>query len=87
MVVSLSACGSLPKFPVPTLKQPLVDKNVTHEYEYKNDEWSHLKTHPLSYVNGMFCVTEQEYLDIRNWLVDIKDNYTCKLKTNGQKEQ
>jgi len=76
----LSSCKSLPEFPVPTLKQPLFEKEVTREFEFKDENWVFMAQHDLSYTNGMFCVTAEEYQKIRNWLVDVKENYSCKLK-------
>lgn len=82
-VAALSGCATIQdKFPYPTLKQPLTAKQVTREYQYnkKTQDWKYIRTLPYNTINGMFCISEQEYLAIRNWIVDLDSQYTCKRR-------
>jgi len=84
MVVLLTSCASkLPQFPTPTVKQPLFKKNITNEYEFKNDEFKFKEAHPLEFSNGMFCITPEEYQQIRRWVIKVNTEFTCKENTNG----
>lgn len=84
MVVLLSSCANqLPKFPTPTVKQPLFKKNITNEYEFKDNEFKFKEVHSLDSVNGMFCITPEEYQQIRRWVIKVNTKFTCKENTNG----
>lgn len=83
MVAALSGCATIQNtFPFPTLKQPLKVKNVTREYEFdkKKSEWNFIRNLPYDAVNGMFCVSPEEYNAMRNWYADFQENYTCKKR-------
>jgi len=79
MVVTLTGCASkLPQFPTPTVKQPLFKKNITNEYEFKDNEFKFKEVHPLEFSNGMFCITPEEYQQIRRWVIKVNTEFTCK---------
>lgn len=84
MASSLIGCASqpLPDFPTPTIKQPLFKKDVTREYTFQKGEFKHKQDHPLDYSNAMFCISAEEYQKIRNWVIKVNNEYTCKENTN-----
>lgn len=82
--VLLSSCASkLPSFPVPTVKQPLFKKNITNEYEFKNNEFKFKEAHQLDYSNAMYCITLEEYQQIRRWVIKVNTEFTCKENTSN----
>ena len=82
-VVALSGCATIQDtFPFPTLKQPLKEKQVTREFVFnkKTSEWDFVRPLPYDTINGMFCVSPEEYISMRNWYVKFSEDYTCKKK-------
>ena len=81
--LGLSSCKGLPPFPDLRPKQPLFVKNITREYKVNPEtmEYTYSGSVPgVQAVDGMFCYTAEEHQKLRNWVIDINKNYSCKPK-------
>lgn len=84
-IIVLSACGNIPKFPVDELREIDVKNNVCGiwKLEVKSSgkplkKW--IKDLPLSACDGTIGFSPVNYKKAENWGLNIRDDYTCKLK-------
>lgn len=83
-LILLAGCNGLPKFPVKEIREIDVKNGVCGIYKIEvtsnKPKYTWIKDVPLSECDGTLGFSPADYKRAENWGLNIRDDYTCKLK-------
>lgn len=81
----ISACDSMPKFPVKQVRMLDVDNGVCGLYDVTapssgKPKYTWVRDISINECDGSVCLAPVDYKKAENYLLNLRDDYTCKLK-------
>lgn len=84
-ILVITACDTMPKFPVNQVRMLDVQRGVCGLYSVTvpksgKPQYTYIKDIDIRECDGSVCLAPIDFKNAQNWILNVRDDYTCKLK-------